>query len=81
MIVATVNGKLSADFDNQDVIDDLKELLRRAEAGEIIGFAYASATQDGGIATGWAGVHGSRWPIAAAVGVLQTRYMRALHEN
>lgn len=36
-----------------DVVERLKELLAQAEAGELQGFAYAAATIDNCIATGF----------------------------
>jgi len=50
--VVTINGGEAADprSPRQDVIEELKDLLQRAEAGEIVGVAVVSYYWDGGVA-------------------------------
>ena len=38
---------------DQEIIDDLIELLKRARSGEIKGFAFATLDSDGSFTTGW----------------------------
>lgn len=38
---------------NEEVIEELKELLKRAEAGEFVAFAWVASLPDGSIKTAW----------------------------
>lgn len=60
------------------LVECLEDLLARAQAGEIIGFAYAVTEPAGATATGWRGADGTRHPLCSAIAVLQHRYTEAL---
>lgn len=65
-----------------EVVEVLRDLLARAEAGEIQAFAYALARRHGdGFATGWDGNAGTRDHLAASIGHLQHRFFSQAYDN
>jgi hypothetical protein len=64
-----------------NVVDLLKDLLARAEAGDIRGVAYAVTHDGGAYGTGWEAEYGQRNDIAAAIMALNNRYAQALGDD
>lgn len=63
---------------NHDLVDDLKELLAKAESGEIDGAAWVTTGTDGSITRAWSGASGTRYSLGSAILMLQTSYGNAL---
>lgn len=59
------------------VVQQLEELLQRAKAGTLIGFAYATVGSQIEQATGWVGAAGTRHAVGTAIDILQQRYVWA----
>lgn len=75
--VVTVHGGHIAGQPDEDVIKQLEQLLERAKAGTLIGFAYATVGSQIEQATGWVGAAGTRHAIGTAIDILQQRYVWA----
>lgn len=76
--ISTIHGGRVPGVPSASVIDDLERLLGDAKAGRLIGFAYATANQDGSQGTGWAGEAGTRHPLGSAIMMLFHRYSAGL---
>lgn len=72
--VVTVHGGHIAGLPDADVVKQLEELLERAKAGTLIGFAYATVGSQIEQATGWVGAAGTRHAVGTAIDILQQRY-------
>lgn len=64
----------------EDLINTLRELLERAEKGEIKGFAFCTVTHDNTKGTGWDGFD-CRDSLGLAIGLLNHRYLQATLSN
>lgn len=62
---------------NKEVIDCVKELLQKAEKGDIQAFAYASIHPSGATGNGWGGLGGGK--SMALVGELRALEMDLLN--
>ena len=51
----------------QTVIDELRELLVEAEAGRLVGIAYAYVTQRIDVVRGWAAPGTTQYPLIAGL--------------
>lgn len=59
---------------SQEIVDLLKELLKRAESGEFVGFSYAVEMDSQKVAYGWERASGSSChQLIAGVMYLQTK--------
>jgi hypothetical protein len=56
------------------VVETLRDLLARAERGEITAIAFAGAEPNGGAFHGWEGSGGTSLHLGAAILGLQVRY-------
>lgn len=62
----------------EDVLATLRELVVRAEAGEIVGLAYTTVSPDGAVGTCWTGY--GRRDLSFGISVLSHRYHQACIE-
>lgn len=58
----------------EDVVSALEELLAKAKDGSLLGIAYATVSDQGGIGTGWMAAAGKRNHLGVATSLLQHRY-------
>ena len=71
---------------NQDVVDRLEELLKRARSGELRAIAYTTVLANTGdplgfaTGTGWIMAEGTKWALSAAVMTLHHRVGEMLAE-
>lgn len=65
---------------DQDLVDALRDLLKRAEQGEINGLAWAGCSPNGDAFTGWQGAGGTMYAVGAAIMALQARYSMMMTE-
>jgi len=67
---------------NDDLVEALEGLIKRAKQGEIQAIAWAGWTnaESDTLFTGWDGAGGTSFHLGAAVGALNTRYMLGLTE-
>ena len=73
-VVNMWNGEPSSAAGNPDLVEQLEELLARAQAGSITAMGMAFVNSDGSIATRWSG--GDRpVPMIAAVSMLQHEFL------
>lgn len=79
--VVAFHGGPVAGSPPRDIIERLEGLLERARCGEISGFAYVTISPGGDRATGWDGIQGTRDALAAAIGILNHRYIAALYSG
>jgi hypothetical protein len=70
-LFAEVEPVTGADLDTVAVI---RELLERAERGEIVGIAYATATRTSEAGSGWEGAASTRGFLALGILGLVHRY-------
>ena len=71
--VIALTGETVPGAPNDDIIQELEALLRRAKSGELIGLAYCTiGAQTKG--TGWSGNAGTRESIGTAIMMLHHRY-------
>lgn len=63
------------------VVELLRELLDRAERGEIVAIAYATASRDGNSGSGWKSASSSCGYLAMAIMSLNYRYAAAMCED
>lgn len=80
-VVSLVGDTVGNPFDNSEIADRLRELTEKTKTGEITALAYAVVTQDTAIATGWAGVHGTVYSLAAGIAQLDFRYKVGISER
>jgi hypothetical protein len=66
--------------DGQPVVDEIKDLLEKAERGELTSIAFAYTTPTGSYGTGWNGQPGTPGPLMAAVVALYRRYAAFLFD-
>jgi hypothetical protein len=64
---------------NNKLIENLEDLLRRAQSGEIIGAAYALVNNVDTISYGWSSA-GQDFKLAAALSILQAEYVQGFGE-
>lgn len=62
-----------------DVLATLRELVVRAEAGELVGIAYATVSPSGDTGTGWSGY--GRRDLSFGISLLNHRYHEACLES
>lgn len=79
--VVKLHDETLPDEPDADIIAKLEELLSMAKTGELRGFAYATIRPQLVLGTGWLGTAGTRYPLAAVIGMLSTRYNNALLEG
>lgn len=59
---------------DEELVEALRDLLARAERGEISGLAWAGCTPNDTAFSGWQGAGGTLFHIGASIMALQTRY-------
>lgn len=63
-----------------ELVDAIRDLLGRAERGEITAAAWATVSPNGDTLSGWEGMAGTLHPLAAAIMCLQWRFAAGMHE-
>jgi hypothetical protein len=66
---------------NPTLVATLEELLSEAKNGTLRALGYCTVRENLVLGTGWDGSDGTRYPLAAAVGMLNSRYFEALRET
>lgn len=74
MSVVNLKGQPAAIAGNADLVDQLEELLARAQAGHITAMAMAFVNIDGSISTRWSGGE-QTIPMVAAISMLQHEFL------
>ena len=64
-----------------ELVEALRDLLARAERGEINGLAWAGCSPSDSTFNGWQGAGGTMFHIAAAILCLQSRYAMMMQEE
>ena len=64
-----------------ELVEALRNLLGRAERGEITGLAWAGCNANDSAFSGWRGAGGTLFHIGASIMVLQTRYSLMMMED
>jgi len=59
---------------DEELVEALRDLLARAERGEISGLAWAGCTPNDAAFSGWQGAGGTLFHIGASIMALQVRY-------
>ena len=75
--VVSLSGSALPGERSEEVVGMLRELLARAEAGEISAVAMAYMVANGAAGTAWAG-QGRRYGLGGAILMLQGRYAGSL---
>lgn len=65
---------------DEELVEALRDLLARAEKGEISGLAWAGCTPNDTAFSGWQGAGGTVFHIGASILALQTRYALMMME-
>lgn len=65
---------------DEELVEALRDLLDRAEKGEIIGLAWAGCAPNDMAFSGWQGAGGTLFHIGASILALQTRYALMMME-
>lgn len=65
----------------RDVVEMLREVLAKAEAGEITDMAIATLHPNGDFGGGWSSQDGSSVRLAGAIAILGHRYTVAISES
>jgi len=66
---------------NEELIATIETLLSDAKDGSLRGLAYATVRENNVIGSGWDGSDGTRYPLAAAISILSSRYATALQDG
>jgi hypothetical protein len=59
---------------DSELVEALRDLLARAERGEISGLAWAACTPNDDAFSGWQGAGGTTFALGASIMALQTRF-------
>ena len=68
---------------NADLVEALRDLLARAERGEIVAMAWAhySGAVNDTVGTGWEGSGGTSFALHSAIAMLNHRFAQSLIED
>ena len=80
MSVHKLTGRLLPGEADEELVDALRDLLARAERGEISGLAWAGCAPNDCTFSGWQGAGGTMFNIGASIMALQTRYSLMMME-
>lgn len=80
MIVHKLTERLLPGETDEELVEALRDLLARAERGEISGLAWAGCTPNDTAFSGWQGAGGTMYHIGASILALQTRYALMMME-
>lgn len=76
--VVKLTEHLLPDERNDELCEALRNLLDRAERGEIIALAWAGYSREDVVFNGWDGAGGTMFQTAAAIMTLHTRYSQMM---
>lgn len=65
----------------EDVVEVLRDLLARAERGDLTGIIYGTINANGEQGTGWTGGSGTRHSLSSCLMMVSHRYTSALLEG